>query len=121
MQRVEVYRNLHNGLMSVRECHGIVLTHEREVFVRNANFVVQPAGREKVIRERRKNVHAFVRGELHGFHRGMLLGFDDWQGWSKATYNPYKSATFFDKDTGDAVHSASKVVITTTGVFYAKS
>jgi len=65
--RVEVYRNLRNGLMSVRECGGRVLTHEHDVFIRGARFVVGPMGRERVLREGQKNVHAYVRGELVGF------------------------------------------------------
>jgi hypothetical protein len=117
--RVEVYRNLHNGLMSVREAHGLVLTHEDVVFVRDASFVVQPAGRERVLREKRKNVHAFVRGDLAGFSAGSLTGFDDYTSWKQATYNPYKCSTFVDKTTGEPLHSANKVVVTTRGVFFA--
>jgi hypothetical protein len=117
--RVEVYRNLHNGLMSVREAHGLVLTHENEVFVRDASFVVQQAGRERVLREQKKNVHAFVRGELAGFSAGSLQGFDNFESWNKARYNPYEGPTFVDSDTGQPLECADKVVVTTRGVFYA--
>lgn len=116
--RVEVYRNLHNGLMSVRECGGKVLTHEREVFILSPRFVVQPAGRAKVLKERRKNVHAFVRGEAVGFSIGTLAGFDDYEGWSQVRYNPYECPNFTDRETGSVVHYATRAVVTTRGVFY---
>lgn len=116
--RVEVYRNLHTGKMSVRECGGRVLTHEDEVFINDPLFVVQPAGRAKVLREQRKNVHAFVRGELKGFSIGTLVGFDDYEDWNQATYNPYKGPTFTDKATGAVLHYANRAVVTTRGVFY---
>lgn len=118
--RVEVYRNLHTGLMSVRECGGRVLTHEAEVFVKDAKFVVQPAGRAKVLREQRKNVHAFVRGELEGFSQGCLANYDEWEAWPKVTYNPYKADHFYPVDLGSSsyVRSGSRVVVTTHGVYY---
>jgi hypothetical protein len=117
--RVECYRNLHTGKISVREAGGKVLTHEDNVFIRNPRFVVQPAGRQRVLAEQRKNVHAFVRGELLGFSAGQLVGFTDWPGWTQATYNPYRTDTFYDRDTGVAVLDAAKAVVTTNGVFYA--
>lgn len=116
--RVEVYRNLHTGLMSVREAHGRVLTHEHVVFIRSPRFVVQPAGREKVLREQRKNVHAFVRGELLGFQQGSLSGFDLYTDWNRATYNPYKYRTFVDKETETPLTETQFAVVTTSGVFY---
>jgi hypothetical protein len=48
------------------------------------------SGREKVIRERKKNVHAFVIGE----YQGAFVGPEE----NKAYYNPYKTSTFIDQD-----------------------
>lgn len=120
MQRVEVYRNLRNGMMSVRECGGKVMCHDQQVFIESPQFIVQPAGRAKVLRERRKCVHAFIRGSLRGFKVGTNVGFDGWKYWNQATYNPYQAGTFTDKTTGDVVHSATRAVVTTRGVFYAE-
>jgi len=117
--RVEVYKNLHNGLMSVRECGGRVLTHESQVFLKDPVFVVQPAGRAKVLREQRKNVHAFVRGVLMGFSIGTLAYYDNWHEWAKVSYNPYKADHFYLSDTpGSAVFRGSRTVVTTNGVYY---
>jgi len=64
--RVEVYRNLHNGTHSVRRNGKVVkhLQHWQSLYLQNVTFAVQPAGREKVRREGKKNVHAFVRGQV---------------------------------------------------------
>jgi len=118
--RVEVYRNLHTGKMSVREAGGRVLTHEDQVFLANPRFVVQPAGRERVRREGRKNVHAFVRGELRGFSIGQNLGFDNWTQWKEATYNPYRYDSFVDKATEQPLDCARYAVVTTKGVYFAR-
>jgi len=62
--RVEVYFNLHKKLWSVVDLStGLVVEHVHEIAIANPVFTVQPAGRAKVIRDGRKNVHAFVRGE----------------------------------------------------------
>jgi hypothetical protein len=66
--KVDVYRNLNRKCFSIRsrekENYGRVIGHANTVAVRDASFIVQPAGREKVVRTGVKNVHAFVRGDL---------------------------------------------------------
>src|SRR5690554_3174807 len=63
---VDVYWNVHKRLFSIRY-RGVVVAHAREVLVRDASYVVQPAGREKVRDSGQKVVHAFVRGHLEAF------------------------------------------------------
>ena len=81
-QRVEVYRNLHKGCFSVRalsgENKGRVIDHVHSITLTDATFVVQPAGRDRVLREGRKNVHAFVRGIIttEPFERGLPVRYD---------------------------------------------
>ena len=63
--RVQVYRNLNNGLISIQDLStGLVLGHAYAIDLEEANFIVREAGRQQVIREQRKNVHAFVRGKV---------------------------------------------------------
>lgn len=123
--RVEVYRNLHTGLMSVRECSGKVLAQQQTVLVANPVFVVQPAGRERVLREQRKNVHAFVRGELVGFslENSQMTAFQNEEGhdlgeWNQASYNPYKAPYFYNKVTDGPVERANAAIVSTNGVWY---
>jgi hypothetical protein len=91
--RVEIYRNLHKRCWSVRACEGPdkgrVIEHADQVAVTNPRFVVQPAGRRKVLETGSKNVHAFVRGTYGGTATG---------GTQQARYNPFKYETFVDSD-----------------------
>ena len=81
-RKVEVYRNLHKKCWSVRQA-GLVKFHCHRVNLRDCQMVVQPAGRAKVIREQKKNVHAYVVGTWVSefVPRGAVR---------LATYNPYK-------------------------------
>lgn len=108
---VEVYRNLHNGKLSIRNRKTKrVIAHAKSVQLAGAVFKVSQAGRERVLRERRKNVHAVVVGKLLGFsgeqdYKDNILGEYLWE-WSDgvdrfplfgdeiAVYNPYKYASF---------------------------
>ena len=107
--RVEVYFNLHKKTFSVRSAKsGKVLLHTDEVHIENPEFVVRQSGRERVLREGKKNVHAFVRGDATFFrytNRPML---------DTLTYNPYKYAYFVDKQTEEPVYKASRAWLTVT-------
>jgi hypothetical protein len=103
---VEVYYNLHKNVLSVRR-GGRVQLHTEALELDNVKFVVQPAGREKVLKEKRKNVHAFVRGNYKcsgknarpspwrspsGSH--LDFAYPKGHGWKRVRYNPYKFKTF---------------------------
>lgn len=123
--RVEVYRNLHTGTFSVRDLQGPlkgkVTSHPTLVILDVAKFVVQPAGRDKVRREGRKNVHAFVRGNLLGKATNHTpYDVNRNQEFRQATYNPYVYDTFVDWETGDPVLLADMVVLDIhSGLWYA--
>ena len=104
---VEAYYNLHKKTFSVRHA-GRVWFHTNVLTLRNCKFAVQPAGRAKVLKEKKKNVHAFVRGffvrgDDHTNHR--MLHAD------QAMYNPYKTSTFVDIGTGEPVYEADMVYL----------
>lgn len=119
--RVFVYRNLHQQVWSIKalegEHKGRVIAHAPSVqLVGEIQFKVSETGRQRVIREKRKNVHAGVVGNLlvtagaqvrydgvTVIDSGMApttieldLGDD---GFTEVTYNPYKYSTFVDKKT----------------------
>ena len=94
--RVEVYRNLHNGTFSVRR-NGKVVLHLRNwmtLHLQDVKFAVQPAGRDKVRREGKKNVHAYVRGTVVDAptYKYSDTFKDKCNVW--VTYNPYQNDTF---------------------------
>ena len=98
--KIEVYRNLHKKCFSVRHKGKVVmhLQDHEQLALTNVKFVVQPAGRAKVLRERKKNVHAFVRGHFEGFLPSLdeELYFQPYHrlDFSTASYNPYQSDKF---------------------------
>ena len=108
---VDVYRNLHKNVWSVRNrATGRVRQYADKFVVRNAKFVVQPAGRKKVLKEQRKNVHAFVRGivtNTGGLHRESVIR----RCFKKVTYDPYTMETFQDIS-GNLIVEAKEVLIT---------
>ena len=90
---VEVYRNLHKKCWSVRQ-GGKVKCHTSYICLQDVKFVVQPAGREKVLREKKKNVHAFVKGYLiSGKAANKLTDGIEWTE-DNVTYNPYEHPYF---------------------------
>ena len=112
--RVEVYRNLHTGTWSVRDTRtGRVVAHPSRIAVRDAQFVVRPAGRAKVLAEGRKNVHAFVRGTL--VEAPDVLP----EGAVEAYYNPYRFDSFVDRATEEPLVSAELVVLDVVDGVYA--
>jgi len=106
--RVEVYFNLHKYTWSVRQCStGRVILHTDKVHIRDPKFVVRKAGRERVLREGKKNVHAFVRGEITYFD-----DFDpDYLDYTLVSYNPYKFDTFVDVYDTTPVRTATRAVM----------
>ena len=107
--KIEVYRNLHKKCFSVRHKGKVVgyLQDSEQLSLTNVKFVVQPAGRAKVLREKKKNVHAFVRGEYTGFKNNLIeeiyFGpFHDLD-FSNVSYDPYKSDKFIVESDGKPV------------------
>lgn len=102
--RADVYYNLRRKTFSVR-VKGKVILHTDDVTMQDCVFVVNKAGRERVLREKRKNVHAFVRGDyIMPLPFLMAGGFD-------VGYNPYKADYFYSRITGERVDHAQTVVL----------
>ena len=112
-QPVDVYWNLHRSLFSVRSREtGRVIGHWGGIWVANADLVVQPAGRDRVRREGKKNVHAFIRGLLYDIKPTVLGADPSFEGHlphHRISYNPYENDTFVSRVTGQPVTSASMV------------
>ena len=100
--KVDVYFNLHKKLWSVRSVvTGRVIAHTYGVNLVNVIPRVSEAGRQRVIREQRKNVHAFLRGMISEDSNTRTGG-------DSVTYNPYQSARFHRRSDGAAVVSAKR-------------
>jgi hypothetical protein len=107
---VEVYRNVtKKGVTySIRQ-GGYVVAHADELYLVNAEFVVRQAGRKRVKKEKRKNVHAWIKGEI-ATKVGDSKGF-------QVVYDPKKYRTFVRKTTKKPVRKALSVMLGSEGVW----
>lgn len=136
MQKVyQVYRNLHNGkcrddgskaaVWSIKDKEtGLVVMHADSVAISNPRFVVNESGRQRVLKEQRKNVHAYVEGRLSAVsgrpYKGRMPAvtgsrFNGSSEFMRASYNPYKAGHF---TTGDVpLSAANEAVLNSTGLW----
>lgn len=107
--KVFVYFNLHKLCFSVKALEGPmkgrVIGHSYAVALRDVTFKVSEAGRQRVLRDKRKNVHAGVVGTMDSY-----IGVDVRRICEAASitsprisYNPYRGGSFFVCGTGAEV------------------
>lgn len=108
-KKVKVYRNLNNGKLSVMQ-NGLVVAHADSITLLAADFQVNRAGRARVLKEGRKNVHAFVVGYYANnlfINRGINT--------VSVSYNPYRFPYFYDKESLNPVNRSFIAVINAKG------
>lgn len=104
-QYVQVYYNLHKHCLSVQNRERLVIDHCDRAVLRDVEFWVSEAGRQRVLEEQCKNVHAKVRGYWYeGPVEDVSLG-------RRVRYNPYLFDSFVYADTEEPVYEAALVVI----------
>ena len=114
--RVKVYRNLNRDCWSVLGKDDRLLLHAEALVLKNCQFVVQPGGRQRVVLEGRKNVHAFAKGTIapmasHKEFRPVL---------KRVLYNPYQAATFrWEHEPDIPVAESECVLLNNDGKLYA--
>ena len=117
--RVYVYRNLHfknRVVWSVCKAHTReLLFHTPDIILSDVKFKVSEAGRQRVIDEQRKNVHAGVEGDLV-IMSGVWM--DLIQYGNKVTYNPYKYETFVYRATEHPIESSEHCYLSGSGDVY---
>jgi len=106
---VKVYRNLNNGELSVMQGQKVI-AYADYIYLKDVTFHVQKAGLAKVREEKRKNVHAYVKGYID---TDTYIDSNE-----RVYYDPYKYDTFVTIDVLDEVypiHKAEKVFINNKG------
>jgi hypothetical protein len=113
-QKIRIYRNLNNGTMSIQR-HLIrswrVVGHVTHAVVRDVCLHLSESGRQRVIRDLRKNVHAW--GE------GILVAPDcpEIDAPIDLAYNPYQDATFVERGTKRPILKCRYLVVRDNRVF----
>ena len=92
-RKVFVYKNLHKDCWSVKQ-DGLVKAHssEEDILLYETQLVVNRKGRERVLKEKKKNVHAGVKGYLSP----PISEYNTWTeghvDFKTVTYNPYNES-----------------------------
>lgn len=113
INRVRVYRNLHKDCWSVKDfdssspTYNRVIAHAKEVCLEDASFIVSEAGRQKVRRESRKTVHAYIQGVPCSGSTEV----SDFAEVSEVKYNPYRDEGFIGRVPTEKVLEADFVFL----------
>lgn len=107
-KRVMVYYNLHKKTFSV-QYRGRVMMHADYVKLKDVEFRVREGGKEKVRQEMRKNVHAFVIGDLVDYCKFPCESLPPESNDKVITYNPYKYDSFVKRDTEEPIYNANEI------------
>lgn len=109
---VEVYRNLNKSkkrmVYSIR-CVKTkrVILHMESLSLKDCIFFVSQAGRKRVLKDKSRNVHAWIRGTL----------IDQVRCKSKVRYNPYVKPNFFYSCNGKMISESKYVTLNQNGLF----
>lgn len=113
-QEVRVYRNLNNGKISLqtKQHKGwIVAGHITDCILKSVNFHVSESGRQRVIAQSTKNVHAWGQGTL-------IAQFDATVAAPiSLAYNPYVNATFVDQASQQSICRCRYLVVRDNAVW----
>ena len=104
-RRVAVYYNLHYHVFSLKNGgkNGLLLSHAGSCELVDSKFEVEILGRERAIRQGRKNVHAYVIGTLQSLSWDSLteekVRSQINRGYQRVTYNLHPNhPQFYYKD-----------------------
>ena len=97
-RKVFVYKNLHKDCWSIKQ-DGLVKAHTHDLEMWDCAFHVNAKGRAKVLEEKRKNVHAGIKGYIDE-HGVSAIEYP----LHAVTYNPYKYDSFVDKTTEEPIY-----------------
>ena len=98
-----------------------VVDHQSFIILKDCKFHVSLTGRERVLREKRKNVHAWIEGTLMLFGPEVidiirLIHCDVFSASLEGVlYNPYRYSQF-QRATGGAAPQGCSVIFTPHGV-----
>ena len=112
-RKVRVYFNLHKKTFSVvattGDNKGRVLFYSDLVSLTDCKFRVQPTGRERVLKEKRKNVHAFAYGTINNIYPWDIPNkIENGRG---IRYNPYKYSTFIYSEDETVARKSKEVLM----------
>ena len=113
--KVEVYKNIRKKKWSVRDSKtGKLINHTSFIHLKDAKLVVQPGGRARVLRDRVKNVHAFIKGEMTTPSECLCNRIP--MEIHQIKYDPYKNESFIITTTEEPIYYADHVMLLSNGL-----
>lgn len=119
----KIYFNLHKKCYSIQawdkdKAGWRLYEHSNAVHVKGANMKINERGRQRVIQEKRKNVHAFIVTDF-----AETISKKKGNGPTKkmdrvCKYNPYNRDHFFDTKTEEPIHHLDEAVLRYGVVWY---
>ena len=89
--QLDVYRNLNNGLFSLRDSKSkLVLAHGEDFLFNVDSIFVSKKAQQRVRKDMRRSVHAYFKGNV--------IDNQEFEVVSKVRYNPYEHDTFISED-----------------------
>ena len=114
---VRVFKSLTHGCYSIVQ-DGRLRASAKQVRLGEVEFLVRESGRQRMLREGRRNVHAFAVGRLLDFvHPDEARSLGEMDG-RPVHYDPYRFAHFVDFATEEPVKVALLAQLDETGVVY---
>lgn len=116
---VKVYWNYKKKKWSVQQ-NGKVVSHLESLKLKTVTFQVSEAGRQRVLSQRRKNVHAFACGRICN----MNLKTQPVSIKREVCYDPYRRMYFFEKESKRSIRpttTVSAVILTKDGKVFIPS
>lgn len=113
---IRVYKNLHKNCYSIQQKINNtwkVIEYSNEIILENCSFKIYENGRQKVIKEKRKNVHAFICGEKLNLNSKQI----NINNLVTISYNPYYSDSFYIKDSKEKIKSAKIIILREDKIF----
>ena len=105
-----VYKNLHKDCWSAKSTKtGLLLFHCNSLLLKNATFKVSKKGRQRVLANRSKNVHAGVVGTV------CIANYEEDRFKERVRYNPYETETFVMDCNNNAIYEAELVYFSKQG------
>ena len=115
---VRVFVNPKRGCYTIMQ-GGAVKASAKQIRLQDAEFLVKESGRQRMLRENRRTIHAYIVGRLVDFaHPDDGVKTIDRLAGRSATYNPYRYSSFVDRETELPLKAAGTVQLDEVGVTY---
>lgn len=119
--KVDIYKNLNKDCYSIRsrekDKYGKVIDHSKTIILKNVIFIVGKKGRERVLQEKRKNVHAYARGTFVSKNEIPMSEEGIEKEFVQIKYDPYEHDYFYRKDTLEPISEVRLLYCTKTGIW----